>query len=210
MASLNQIVYNIASLHGDPTDIELINRLKFQVEYHRALLIRRDSAQVFNVPDQMTTTLRYEMELVDAVEGCDVALPCKFLRTTLPVPTPLNIKGAGGFFYVGAVDGQQGYQYVTQESLLYALTGKFSGGSPKFFYSGGYIYTVNSSAMCIDVKMVVESPVTGGPGGGGVTCIDPDAEYPITLDMIARVTQSILATEFSAQRPPDDEQIEAE
>lgn len=206
MASLNQIVYNLAEAAGDATNTVLIERLKFQVEYYRALLIRRDSVQNFNIPDALTTTITYNMEWVNAVEGCNVALPCQILRTTEQVPTPVNTKNASGFLYVGAVDGQESYQYVSAEQLVYALTGKFTGNSPKYFYSGGYIYTVNSSAMCIDVKMVVEAPVTGGSSGS--PCIDPDDEYPITMDMVQRVTQSILAGELRVHRADDDEQIE--
>ena len=209
MASLNQIVYNLANSANDATNTVLIERLKFMVEYYRALFIRRDAERSFNVPDQFTQTLTFEMEWVDAVEACGVALPCKFLRTKELVPTPVNIKGASGFLYVGAVDGQEGYQYVTQEQVIYSLTGRFSGNSPKYFYKGSRIYVVNSSAMCIDVKMVAESPVTGGvAGGGGVTCLDPDAEYPISMDMVARVTETILTKELRVERPDDDEQVE--
>ncbi len=209
MASLNQIVYNLANSANDATNTVLIERLKFMVEYYRALFIRRDAERNFNVPDQFTQTLTFEMEWVDAVEACGVALPCKFLRTKELVPTPVNIKGASGFLYVGAVDGQEGYQYVTQEQVIYSLTGRFSGNSPKYFYRDSRIYLVNSSAMCIDVKMVAESPVTGGvAGGGGVTCLDPDAEYPISMDMVARVTETILTKELRVERPDDDEQVE--
>lgn len=209
MASLNQIVFNIAEAAGEPNNTVLQERIKFMVEYYRALFIRRDSAQNFNVPDAMTTTRTYDMQWVNAVEGCNVSLPCKVLRTTDLVPAPLNMKNASGFLYVGAVDGQESYQYVTPEQLRYALSGKFTGNTPKYFYSGGYLYVANSSAMCIDVKMVAESPVTGGPqGGGGVTCISPDEEYPITMDMIQRVTQAIMGTELQLFRPDNDEQID--
>jgi len=209
MASLNQIVYNIAEAAGDSTNTVLLERQKFMVEYYRALLVRRDSERNFNIPDSLTQTLTYEMEWVNSVEACGVSLPCQILCTKELVPTPLNTKNASGFLYVGAVDGQESYQYITPEQVPYAITGKFTGNSPKYFYKNGRICIINSSAMCIDVKMVAESPATGGPqGGGGVTCIDPDAEYPITMDMVQRVTQAILSTELSMHRPDDDEQIE--
>lgn len=208
MASLNQIAYNLAESANDSTNTVLIERLKFMIEYYRALFIRRDAERSFNVPDQFTQTLTYEMEWVSAVEACGVALPCQVLRTKELVPTPVNLKGASGFLYVGAVDGQESFQYVTQEQAPYSLFGKFSGTAPKYFYKNSRVYLVNSSAMCIDVKMVAESPVTGGlAGGGGVTCLSPDAEYPISMDMVARVTEAIMAKELRAERPEDDEQV---
>ena len=209
MASLNQIVYNLAEQAGDSTNTVLLERLKFMVEYYRALFIRRDSERNFNMPDKLTQTLSYEMEWVSAVEACGVALPCQILRTKELVPPPVNIKNASGFLYVGAADGQESYQYVTAEQVPYSLFGKFSGNAPKYFYKNSRIYLVNSAAMCIDIKMIAESPVTGGlAGGGGVICLDPDAEYPLTMDMTQRVTEAIMKNELQIQRPGDNEQIE--
>jgi hypothetical protein len=211
MASLNQIVFNLANQAGEPNNTVLQERLKFMVEYYRALFIRRDSERNFNVPDKFTQTLTYEMEWVSAVEACGVALPCQILRTKELVPPPVNLKNASGFLYVGAVDGQESYQYVTAEQVPYSMFGKFSGNQPKYFYKYSRLFLVNSSAMCIDVKMVVESPATGGlAGGGGVICLDPNAEYPITMDMVSRVSEAIMKNELQMKRPSDDEQITLE
>lgn len=209
MASLNQIVYNLAEQAGDPTNPVLIERLKFMVEYYRALFIRRDSERNFNIPDRNVQDLSYEMEWVSAIEACGIALPCQVLRTKKLVPAPINTKGKSGFLYVGTPDGNESFQYVTEAQVPYAVVGKFTGNHPKYFYKGGRIYLVNSSTMCIDVKMLVEAPVTGGiAGGGGVTCLSPDSDYPITMDMVQRVTEAIFKNELAAQRPHDDEQVE--
>lgn len=209
MASLNQIVYNIAHTAGDATNSVLLERLKFMVEYYRALFIRRDAERNFSVPERVSQRLEYQMEWVNAVEACGVALPCQILRTTERVPAPVNLKGQSGFLYVGAPGGQESFQYVTEEQVPYSLTGKFTGSGAKYFYKNGYIYVVNSSAMCISVKMVAESPVTGGlAGGGGVTCLSPDSEYPIAADMIQRVSEAIMKNELQMGRPDDNEQIE--
>ena len=209
MASLNQIVYNLAEQAKDPTNQVLVERLKFMVEYYRALFLRRDAERNFNMPDKNTQHLTFEMEWVPSVEACGVALPCQFLRTKEMVPAPLNAKGKSGFLYVGTPDGTESFQYVVEGQVPYAVTGKFSGSQPKYFYKNSRIYLVNSSTMCIDVKLIAESPVTGGlAGGGGVTCLDPDAEYPITMDMVQRVTEAIFKNELSNYRPTDNEQIE--
>ena len=209
MASLNQIVYNLADKAGDATNPVLQERLKFMVEYYRALFIRRDSERNFNVPDKNTQNLEYEMEWVSAVEACGIALPCQMLRTKKTVPAPINTKGASGFLYVGTPDGQESFQYVVEGQIPYALTGKFTGRQPKYFYKNGHLYLANSSTMCIEVKMVAEAPVTGGiAGGGGVTCLSPDDDYPITMDMVQRVTEAIFKNELAQYRPTTNEQIE--
>jgi len=209
MASLNQIVYNLAEQAGDPTNTVLIERLKFMVEYYRALFVRRDSERNFNVPDRLAQDLSFEMEWVSSIEACGIALPCQFLRTKDLVPAPINTKGKSGFLYVGTPDGTESFQYVVEAQVPYAVTGKFSGNVPKYFYKNGRIYVTNTSTQCIDVKLIAESPVTGGnAGGGGVTCLSPDAEYPITMDMVQRVTEAIFKNELAAQRPNDDEQVE--
>ena len=209
MASLNQIVYNLAEQANDPTNQVLIERLKFMVEYYRALFLRRDAERNFNIPDQNVQDLSYEMEWVSAIEACGIALPCQILRTKELVPTPVNTKGKSGFLYVGTPDGNESFQYVTESQVPYAVVGKFTGKQPKYFYKNSRIYLVNSSTMCIDVKMIVEAPVTGGlAGGGGVTCLSPDAQYPITMDMVARVTEAIFKNELARYVNDNDEQIE--
>lgn len=209
MASLNQIVYNLAEQAKDPTNTVLVERLKFMVEYYRALFLRRDGERNFNIPDANVQNLSYEMEWVSSVEACGIALPCQFLRTIKTVPTPINAKGKSGFLYVGTPDGTESFQYVIESQVRYAVAGKFSGSQPKYFYKDSHIYLVNSSTMCIDVQMVAESPVTGGiAGGGGVTCLSPDAEYPITMDMVQRVTEAIFKNELSNYRPQQNEEIE--
>ena len=209
MASLNQIVYNLAEQAGDPTNTVLVERLKFMVEYYRALFIRRDAERNFSIPERASQNLEFQMEWVSAAEACGIALPCQILRTVERVPAPVNLKGQSGFLYVGAPGGQESYQYVTEQQVPYSLFGKFTGTEPKYFYKNSRIYIVNSSIQCINVKLVAEAPVTGGiAGGGGVTCLSPDAEYPIAGDMIQRVSEAIMKNELQMQRPNDDEQIE--
>ena len=40
--TLNEIAYNIADASGRGTNAAYIERLKFQIKYYRALLLRRD------------------------------------------------------------------------------------------------------------------------------------------------------------------------
>lgn len=193
MATLNQIAYNIAGAVDKNTDPVFINRLKFQIEYFRALFIRRDAVQNFNIPDAMIQTMLVDLEWIDSVTACGVAIPCQFLRSVNKLCTPINIKGQSGFTYVGTVGGGEGYQYVQPEQVVYALTSKWTGGSPKYFYKDNYLYIVDARPKCVEVRMACESPATGGEEGvDNLGCLDHDAEYPITMDMVQRITEAIL------------------
>jgi len=208
MATLNQIAYNIAGAVDKNTDPVFINRIKFQIEYYRALMLRRDAAGSFNIPDAFIQTTTVELEWVDAVNACGVNLPCKILKSTQMLCNPINLKGQAGFIYVGAVGGGQSYQYVTSEQLIYALSSKWTGGQPKYFFKDSYLYITEGAPMCVEVRMACESPATGGEEGvPGLSCLDHDSEYPITMDMIQRVTEAILQ-QLQADTLQDNDKVE--
>ena len=69
MATLNEIAYNIAGAVGKNTDPVFINRIKFQIEYFRALFLRRDAQTNFNIPDAFIQTLALDLEWVNAIDA---------------------------------------------------------------------------------------------------------------------------------------------
>jgi hypothetical protein len=208
MPTLNQIAYNIAGAVDKNTDIVFINRLKFQIEYFRAVFIRNDAQQNFNIPDALVQTNTVELEWVNAVDACGVSLPCKILKSKNKLCTPINLKGQTGFVYVGAVGGGESYQYVSPEQLVYSLSSKWTGSYPKYFFKDNYLYVTEGAPMCIEVRMACESPATGGePGVPDLGCLDHDEEYPITMDMVQRITEAILA-QLQADTLQENDQVE--
>lgn len=210
MATLNEIAYNIAGAVGKNTDPVFINRIKFQIEYFRALFLRRDAQTNFNIPDAFIQTLVLDLEWVNAIDACGVSLPCKLLKTKEKVCPPINLKGKSGFNYVGVPGGGEGFQYVTSEQLEYALTGKFTKRTPKYFYKDGYLYIANHSGMCIEVRVACEMPGTGGDIDVTETgCVDHDSQYPITLDMVQRVTEAVI-NQLQSDLLQNNDQVEIE
>lgn len=210
MATLNQIAFNIANAAGKNTDPVFVNRIKFQIEYFRALFLRRDAERNFGIPDAFVQTRVLDMEWVPAVEACGVSLPCQILKSKEKICTPINLKGQTGFVYVGAVGGSESFQYVSPEQVVYALQSKFTGNQTKYFYKDGYVYVTEGSPMCVEVRMACESPATGGEEGvEGLGCIDHDAEYPVTMDMVQRITEAIL-NQLQADTLQDNGQVEIE
>ena len=210
MATLNQIAFNIANAAGKNTDPVFVNRIKFQIEYFRALFLRRDAERNFGIPDAFVQTRILDMEWVPAVEACGVSLPCQILKSKEKICTPINLKGQTGFVYVGAVGGSESFQYVSPEQVVYALQSKFTGNQTKYFYKDGYLYVTEGSPMCVEVRMACESPATGGEEGvEGLGCIDHDVEYPVTMDMVQRITEAIL-NQLQADTLQDNDQVEIE
>lgn len=208
MPTLNQIAYNIAGTVDKNTDPVFINRIKFQIEFFRATFLTNDALQNFNIPDAFVQTSTVELEWVDAVSACGVSLPCKILKSKEKLCTPINLKGQSGFIYVGTVGGGESYQYIAPEQLVYAQSSKWTGHFPKYFFKDNYLYITEGAPMCIEVRMACESPATGSePGAPNVGCLDHDAEYPITMSMVQRVTEAILA-QLQADSLQDNDQIE--
>lgn len=210
MPTLNQIAYNIAGAADKNTDPVFLNRLKFQIEYYRALFLRRDAQNNVGIPDAVVQTRILEMEWVPAVDACGVSLPCKILKSKDKLCAPINLKGQTGFIYVGAVGGSQSYQYVTPEQLVYSLSSKWTSSQPKYFFKDRYLYVTEGAPMCLEVRMACESPATGGEEGvDDLGCLDHDAEYPVSMDMVQRITEAILG-QLQADTLHDNDEVEIE
>jgi hypothetical protein len=208
MATLNQIAYNIAGAVDKNTDPVFINRIKFQIEFFRAALLRADAQAGGGVAESAIQTRILDMEWVPAIEACGVSLPCKILKSKDKVCQPIAFNGHNGFVYVGAVGGGQSYQNVTSEQLVYALSSKWTKSQPKYFFKDDYLYVTEGAPQCLEVRMVCESPATGGDADG-VGCLDHDAEYPASMDLVQRITEAIL-NGLQADTFQDNDQVEIE
>ena len=70
MATLNEIVYNIALQVEKPDDTVLLERLKFMVGYYRAQFIRQDQKRNHSIPSQFIQKLdEVTMSAQPAVDG---------------------------------------------------------------------------------------------------------------------------------------------
>lgn len=224
MATLNQIAFNIAEAADQETNTVLINRIKFMVEYYRSLFLRRDAARGVKISDVYTQSVSYDLTLIENITDCsgEVAAGYEYIQscisggsgatatstlhvTTTQVPEPVNFNTVEPFLSVTSVGYGQDFQFVNPEAVMFSLSSRWTAAMPKYYYLNGYIYVINAPKDCIVVRMVVESPTTGT-----TSCIDPDAEYPISLDMVQRITQAILGAELRMNTSNDDEQITIE
>ena len=211
MATLNEIVYNIALQVEKPDDTVLLERLKFMVGYYRAQFIRQDQKRNHSIPSQFIQKLQ-EVQMsnqpaVSGIGGTDFG--CRVWRSG-KIPKPVRLYDGSTFAYVGTVDGKTPYQEVNGVQADYAAYGKYNKQYPRYCYKNERIYVFNASPSAITIKGIFEQPqelfeFTADIDRGLPTPDLPEErEYPISMDMIQRITQSILATEMRVENRQND------
>lgn len=208
MATLNEIVYNIAEQMNRSDDAVLRERIKFMVGYYRAQFIRQDQQRKHSLPSHFVQTLDcLEMEASNAMECCEVEdIGCEVWRTKLKVPRTVRVYDGSEFAYVGSVDAKQPYQRTTAVQAEFSRYNKFTSRLPQYMYTKDRIYVLNARPKKILVKGIFEKPeeLEAFKCCDGSTVFTEDMEYPISLDMVQRITQSMLATEMRLENPQDD------
>lgn len=206
MATLNEIVYNIALQVEKADDTVLLERLKFMVGYYRAQFIRQDQKRNHSIPSQFIQKLDEVSMFAQAeVDGeLDLDFGCEVWRSA-KIPKPVRLYDGSTFAYVGTVDGKTPYQEVNGVQAHYAAHGKYNKQYPRYCYKNERIYVYNARPHAITIKGIFEQPqeLFGNTANidrnAPVDALPEDREYPISMDMIQRITQSILATEMRVE-----------
>lgn len=208
MATLNEIVYNIAEQMERSDDSVLRERLKFMVGYYRAQFIRQDQQRKHSLPSQFVQSLDcLEMEASNALECCEVEdIGCDVWRTKKTLPRPVRIYDGSEFAFVGSADGKKPYQRTTPVQADFGRHNKYTRLLPQYMYTKDRIYVLNARPKKILVKAIFEQPqdLETFTCCDGTSIFSEDKEYPISLDVVQRITQSILSTEMRLEKPTDD------
>lgn len=205
--TLNQIVYNLADIVGKSDVPHFIERLKFNVKYYRALLIRRDQERNSYLPEQFMQSFCVNMIKVDASECCDVTVDCIIMRSEEKLPSAIRLKNGSPLTYVGTIDNLKSYAPMTVNELPYISHSTFTGRSARYFLQNGYLYVINSKAKKLTVKGIFEDPADIALYECVGDCYSDDSEFPITADMVQRITQSLLAGELQILSPDDGAEV---
>ena len=206
MADLNKIVYNIAGPLGRTNDNVFLNQLKYNIDYYRAMLLRRDEERNSFLHDHFIQDLGVvKMISVDAAEDCNLKLNCSILRTIDKIPSPVRFKNKNLFHYVGAIDKKTVFMEVEDASIEYMTLSPYSGNKPMYFYRNGYIYVINvGNLKYINIQGIFEEPAqVASFSCDGVSCYDENTDYPIALDMVEIITKAILSGEAQLNVPDE-------
>jgi hypothetical protein len=210
MPTLIQIAYNIAEIKGRAEDLAFIQQTKFQVEYTRSLLFRRDFERTNIIPIQMLQQINgLEVIPVDAAEFSGVDVGCDIFRTKLQVPPPINIKGLNAFKYVGTIDWRRAYSYLDFNAVVYQKFNRYIKTPAAYYYREGHIYlTTNPKKITVSYVLDEPSKLEGFLDSNGKPLFSDEMDYPVSGDMLHRITQTILATEGSVNQAEDDHEVQ--
>ncbi len=202
--TLNEIAYNIADLAGKTDVPQFIQRIKFNILYYRALLLRRDEDRNSRIPEQFLQTMCVPMTQVNASECVGISSDCNVMRSTERIPNPVHIKRGNAFTYVGSVDNLKSYAPTTTSQLPYIQYSTFTANKPLYYIEDWYLYIVNSITQTVKVKGAFEDPrIISGYNCDG-TSYDDDSPFPCTADMVQRITTSIINGELQLVDVNDD------
>lgn len=210
-ATLDQIVYNLASMIDQSQDPVILERIRFMVHSSRATLLRRDFKRNFQIsPSTIQTIPCLEMEKYEGVECCGVVVPsgCVIYRSKVELPETIRFQIApGGFSFVGTVDLRKSFGHIYPFELRYYVHRKYGSKIPRYFVSQGRLYVVGSKPKHIRIDGIFEDPtkLSEIQDCSGSSCYDRLEPYPIPSDMIDGITRMVSA-QIMRELPADHAQ----
>ena len=201
--SLSQLRYNILNLKGGgrTSDDERLSdrQVDFQINYVRSLLIRRDYEKGRTLSTHIEQDLGcVPLELVDAADCCDAETGCTILRTTLPIPVPIEVYDRELITYVGHIDKTHSFDEIPSSRSRWIKNNKYTAKGKRWFYLGDYIYVVGTKDLkFINIRGVWETPADASRFNhcSGADCYSADSDYPIASWMIQPLTDMIMKGE---------------
>lgn len=206
---LNEIAYNIAEILNRESDLEFIEQIEKQINYYRALLIRRSFDRARFISPQFIQTI--PCVLVDKVPITDMQefeLECFIYCTEVQIPGFVRLREGNAITFVGSIDKKVSLQEVDPNSVKYNKYSRYSKSMKGFFMREGKIFLINYNPKYLRIEGVFEEPeklseVMNCSGN----FLPLNEDYPVTLDMIQQITQSILSVEGNVFKPENDEAI---
>lgn len=202
--TLNEIVYNIAELVNREQDIEFIEQLEKQVDYYRALLIRRTLENNKAIAPQFVQTIPCaKMEPAMLGDCLGVASNCILYKSVSQIPGFIRLSFGSAIRYIGTINGNTPYDEIDYPSTRYMKYNKYTKRAAGYFIKDGYIYLYNAAPDFIRIEGIFENPSSLKSVLGCKPIEQQD--YPVTLDMVQQITQSILSLEGKIIKPENDE-----
>jgi hypothetical protein len=101
------------------------------------------------------------------------------------IPQPVVYMNGDGIFTVGATDGQDSYTRIDFSQLRTALSRKYTGNTPKWFWLGSSMYIINAeidSLSKVRIRGIFSEPYKVEIAMNRYKYLDPfNWEYPLSL-----------------------------
>lgn len=194
MVTRNKIVYDIATFLDKADDVDFIRLLKFNVDYYRALFIRRDFERNGSA-SQYLTSIVLEVEYVDIPMDSKVAADCGFYQTKDVVPVPIRVKDVAPFTHVGTpfipssgIMKTIMFNFINPVALLYQK--HLYDGIPLYTYRNGKLQFYNTGKLCYITigETAFEDPMVAlNLSMAESKCYNDDDPYPLPADLIEAI-----------------------
>jgi hypothetical protein len=211
MATLKEITYNILNVmeggRGTNSEYYSLRQIEFNVQYYRALLLRRDAERGYIDLNQFEQEFETPLEVISAysdnsaVDLCD--LYSMLLRSSLTIPKSINLKGHYDLTWVGTAN-RQSVPLSRFYQLQHFKYNRFTSTGRRAYVANDRLFVVGDPGVealfdttveyCIPLSSVLVRGVFADPTE--VEGWQDTDEYPISLDMVQRITQSLLNGEM--------------
>lgn len=202
--TLNEIAYNVLNLvrggHSHHDESISLSQIKFNIQYYRAMLIRRDFARNGLVTRHLEQDLGcIELEKVDATKCCKLPLSCHVMKSKVKIPRTVRFNFTDAITYVGAIDGLTDIPLVDSHLVKYLMWDKYTKDNTKAYMIEDHLYLVNPHEIgFVNVRGVFEDPKeVANFDCDGSDCYDDDSPYPIPADMLQTITQGLQQGELA-------------
>lgn len=219
MAKLEELVYDVREAINDfADDTEIDNRyIIYLYNIKRAKYLRQELNKMNRRIDiSIQQSICLSMELVDGDE-CGDDCP-KLLRSTLPVPTPLELHTKPAILSVKPTTKiSVPFNFITKQKIAYIDGAQFAGGLYSFLDEDGYLYVYSLSdayklLKCVTVTGVFENPLdlANYPACCDCTayespCYDEMTdEYPLQPHFIDLISKEIIKDLLTKKQIPED------
>jgi len=225
MATTAEIVYDVKEMlkmYSD--DIETSDSyIKYLYNIKRSKYLRRELNNLQRTVDNsVLQTLCVDLELVSANE-CSVSFDCeKILRSTQPIPKPIDLHMAPALMQVKpSVRTEVPFNFISKERAAYASASPFDGVYA-FLDPDGHLYVYSKSDIkllrCLVITGVFEDPfelknytnVCGGDITEDACYDDKTTEYPLQAHLIDLIKTEIVSELAKRETVKEDKENDAE
>lgn len=198
-ATLKEIAYNILNIYrgGRATNNDHISlsQIMFNVKHYRALLIRRDFERNGRITRHFEQDLGcIELTRVNASKCCALPVECEVSRSVDKIPRTVRFNYMDAITHVSDVTGLITIPMVDSNTVQFLPYDRFTKNDRKVYIIEDYIYLYNPDGMdTINVRGVFEDPEELSKFDcDGSDCYDPDAPFPLSMDMINAITDGLI------------------
>lgn len=208
--TLTEMTYQIAELVSHDPSTELLTMVKNSIISYRSLLYRREIERTNMLYDQFNQRAScLPTVMVDSTECAVAGLSSRIRRIEQPIPPIIRTKNKYAIKYLGTVDLLHTYSFIDLHQIGFLPFDVYAKGHPRYFILDGYVYIINADPEAVTIVAAFENPVQlfDFIDCSGNRIYTEESDFPVSLDFVQLITQSLINGELRLFRPESMEEI---